>query len=302
MDIEESLRKKIFTVTAELAPVKGTDLSYVVSEAVKIKDKIHGINITDNQRAIMRSSPLALSRLLVEKGISPICQLTCRDRNRLALQSDLLALSILGVKNILMLTGDTISSGDHPQAKAVFDLDAITLIATAKTLISGKDLAGKDLIGKPNFFIGAAVNPGAEPKELQVLQTVRKIEAGAEFFQTQLIFDKQVLEEFINLFEKEYISAEKLNLLAGIFPLKSSKQARFFNSKIPGVKIPDFIVERLESSADPESEGIEIAWELIKSLRPFIRGVHLMTMGNNRALEKLIDRINLEIIKPNVSG
>ena len=292
IDIEESLKNNKFTITAELAPVKGTDLKDLLDEALKIKDRVNGINVTDNQRAIMRSAPVAFSRLLVEKGISPVCQLTCRDRNRIALQSDLLALSILGVKNILLLTGDSITAGDHPQAKPVFDLDSIGLIMTAKRLMQGIDLSGRELKGKPRFFIGAAINPGAEPQELQAIQTLRKLEAGAQFFQTQLVFDIGVMERFLNLLEKEKVKRDSINILAGIFPLKSVAQARFLNEKVTGVKIPEDIIKRMEVSKNPEEEGIQIAWELIKELKRVVKGIHLMTMGNKKALEELLGKIS----------
>jgi 5,10-methylenetetrahydrofolate reductase len=293
--IREAIQKKLFVVTAELAPVKGVDLSEVLAEAERIKGKVHGLNITDNQRAIMRSSPIALSRLLLERGINPICQITCRDRNRLALQSDLLAMSILGVKEILLLTGDSIGSGDHTDAKPVFDMDSLGLIQTARILMAGKDLSGKELKGSPEFFIGAAVNPGAEPMELQVMQSVRKIAAGVSFFQTQLMYDVSIMERFINALAAEGIKKENIHILAGIFPLKSAKQAKFFNEKISGVKIPELVIQRLEESSEPAVEGLRIAWELIEQFSRRISGVHIMTMGNTQALEYLLNKISTNI-------
>ncbi|MFH1378821.1 MAG: methylenetetrahydrofolate reductase [bacterium] len=289
MNFKQALEKKLFTVTAEIAPPKGTDISACLEEADLIKELVDGINVTDNQRAIMRLSPVSLCHKFVQKGYSPILQMTCRDRNRIALQADLLSASVLGIENLLLLTGDSITAGDHPDAKDVFDLDSVSLLKTAARLNSGYDLHDRKLNGSPQFLLGAAVNPGADPKEMQVIQMIKKILAGADFFQTQLVFDIDDFKLFLKLLKDN--SVKKVKILAGIFPLKTAKQARFLNEKVPGVKIPEALISRLERSKNQEQEGIEIAWEIIKQLQNICAGVHLMTMGNKDILVNLLKRI-----------
>lgn len=289
MSFKHALKNKKFVVTVEIAPPKGTDITACIEEANLVRDYVDGINVTDNQRAIMRLSPISLCHKLAQEGHSPILQITCRDRNRIALQADLLSASVLGIENILILTGDSINAGDHPDAKDVFDLDSISLLETATKLTEGTDMHDKPLKGTPQFILGAAVNPGAEPKELQVIQMAKKIEAGAAFFQTQLIFDVEDFKTFLSMAKE--LPLDTIKIIAGIFPLKSAKQARFLNEKVPGVKIPDKTIIRIEQSKDQVQEGIEIAKELIEELRGICAGVHLMSMGNKEILLKLVKGI-----------
>lgn len=289
MSFKEALQTKSFVITVEIAPPKGTDIAAAVKEAHETGKCVDGINVTDNQRAIMRLSPISLCHKLVQAGFSPILQITCRDRNRIALQADLLSASVLGIENILILTGDAISSGDHPDAKEVFDLDSVSLLEITRKLCEGTDMHGRALTGAPQFFLGAAVNPGAEPKELQVIQMRKKIEAGAEFFQTQLIFDVEDFKLFLSM--ASHLPLQKIKIIAGIFPLKSAKQARFLNDKVPGVKIPEKIIQRLEKAKDQVQEGIEIAWEIVQQLKGCSAGVHLMSMGNRETLLKLVEKL-----------
>ncbi|MFH1621654.1 MAG: methylenetetrahydrofolate reductase, partial [Candidatus Omnitrophota bacterium] len=183
----EKIKQGKFLVTSEIGPPKGTDIHEALEDAVLIKDKVDAINVTDLQSSVMRVGSLAICRLLTEKGIEPILQVTCRDRNRLALQSDLLSASVLGIENVLLLTGDHPTLGDHPDAKPVFDLDSVQLIQVARILESGKDMKGNDLLGSPKFCIGAVVNPGADPLEPEIIKMEKKIQAGAQFFQTQAV-------------------------------------------------------------------------------------------------------------------
>jgi 5,10-methylenetetrahydrofolate reductase len=290
VNFKEALDHKQFVVTAEIAPPKGTDLSAAYAEADLIKSFVDGINVTDNQRAIMRLSPISLCHKLAHKGFSPIMQMTCRDRNRLALQADLLSAWVLGVENILALTGDAMNAGDHADAKPVFDMDAVSLLETAAALNQGEDSNGKQLLGSPRFLLGAAMNPGAEPKELQIMQMEKKIKAGARFFQTQLIFDITDFKTFLGMASP--LIGRHIKILAGIFPLKSAQQARFLAAKVPGVKIPELVIQRMEKASDQVNEGILIAQELIQQLRDVCGGVHIMSMGNKDTLITLLQKIN----------
>lgn len=227
MTFENALQKKDFVITAEIFPPKGTDLSKFLAKAELLKSLVDGVNVTDNQRAVMRISSLAASKVLLDYGLDPIYQLTCRDRNRLALQSDLLGAWALGIKNVLALSGDYPNNGDHPEAKPVYDLDTVQLIQTITTLNSGKDLSGNNLFGHPDFKIGAVCNPVYENMDLQYLMINKKIDAGARFFQTQAIFSIEKFEEFLKV-----INQKEINFLAGILPLKSAKMAKMLNEKV----------------------------------------------------------------------
>lgn len=272
--LKEKLDRGEFVITAELCPPKGPDVSSFINKARLLKGIVDAVNITDNQRAIMRMCALACARIAKEEGLEPIFQVTCRDRNRIALQSDLLGAASLGIRNVLALTGDHVSEGDHPQAKGVFDLDCTLLIKTIAGLNNGVDLAGKDLNGKTDFFIGAAVNPCAEPAEPHLVSFEKKIAAGARFFQTQAVFD-------INRFSKfmDYAKRFPVKILGGILLIKSAKMARFLNDNVPGVNVPEALIDRLEKSKDPLRTGIEIAREGIRELKSICHGVHIMTVG-----------------------
>ncbi|MBD3272556.1 MAG: methylenetetrahydrofolate reductase [Elusimicrobia bacterium] len=289
MNFKKAIESKNFIITAEIAPPKGTDIDPALNEAASIQDLVDGINVTDNQRAVMRLSPIALCARLVEKKISPIMQMTCRDRNRIALQADLLSAAVLGIENVLILTGDSINAGDHIDAKEVFDLDSISLLETAAGLNKGIDMHNRPLSGKTDFMLGAAINPGAEPKELQVIQTAKKISAGARFFQTQLVFDIDDFKGFLSLANQ--LPLKTVKILAGIFPLKSAKQARFLNEKVAGVKIPEPIIKRLDKASNPIDEGLAIASDLIGDLKHLCNGVHIMAMNNKETLIKLLSSV-----------
>ncbi len=271
-----------FVVTAEIAPPKGTNLEPALAEAFNFKG-VTAVNVTDNQGANMRLSSLALAAQLQQAGTETVLQLTCRDRNRMALQSDLLGAAAFGIENLLLLSGDHSKFGDHPDARPVFDLDSVQLLEMTSGLMAGVDMVGKPLDGSPNFFLGAAANPAAEPFELMFQKVTKKVDSGARFFQTQAVFDRQVLERFM-----EAIEPMQVPVIAGVLLVRSANMARFLNDNIPGVQMPQALVERLENAADPMAEGIEIARETVAWARELCQGVHLMTLGHEDKIPAIL--------------
>jgi len=285
MSLRERLEAGKFVITSEIGPPKGTAIKEALEDAELIKGKVDAINVTDLQSSVMRLGSLAVCRLLKEKGIEPILQITCRDRNRLALQSDLLSASVLGIENVLLLTGDHTTLGDHPEAKPVFDLDSVQLIQVAKTLQEGRDMKGNELKGAPNFFIGAVVNPGADPLEPEVIKMEKKIAAGAQFFQTQAVYDIDLFKKFL-----ENTKHLKAKILAGIVLLKSAGMAKYMNENVSGVHVPDALIKEI---SDVPKEGrpkksIEIAVRLIKELKPLCSGIHLMPLGWDKLVPDIL--------------
>lgn len=276
MEIVDLIKKKGLAVTAELGPPKGTNLAPFFKQAGYLRGRVDAVNVTDSQAAIMKLSPVAACFKLKESGIEPIIQITCRDRNRIAIQSELLAASVLGIENVLVLTGDPIHIGDHADAKPVFDIDAAELIALVRKMETGEDSKGNKLDGAPKFCVAAAMNPCVDDLETEISKTRRKIEKGAEFFQTQGIFDEARFARFSERYKKEGFRAP---ILAGIILLKSAKMARFMNEKIPGIVIPPATIARLESAADAKAECVKIAAETIRAIRPAVQGFHLMAIG-----------------------
>ena len=264
-----------FVVTAEICPPRGTDVGEFLDKARLLKGRITAANVTDNQRAVMRLSSLACSVLLMNEGVEPVFQMTCRDRNRIAIQSDILGAWVLGVRNILALTGDHVSYGDHREAKAVFDLDSVQLVDTIRRLNSGKNLKDKELRGGTGFYIGAVVAPEAEPWEPEEIKFEKKIDAGAKFFQTQAIFD---MDRFKRVFD-ETAGRFDVKVLGGILLLKSAKMANFLNTNVPGVKVPRNLIDELEGAKDELGKGIEIASRQLKELKGFCHGAHIMAIG-----------------------
>ncbi len=285
MEIIELFKKKKFVITAELGPPKGTSLDTFLKQAGYLKKHVHAANVTDQQSALMKLGSTAACHCLKDFGIEPIMQITCRDRNRIALQSELLSASVLGIQNVLVLTGDPIAIGDHPDAKAVFDVDATQLMALIQKLESGFDMTGHKLEGSPVFSIGAAMNPCVEDMEMEISKTRRKIESGAEFFQTQGIFDLGRFEKFIKRYRSEGF---KTPILAGVILLKSDKMAHFMNSKIPGIYIPAPMIDRLEKTPDAKAECVKIACETINQLKPYIQGIHLMAIGWEELVPEIV--------------
>ncbi|MBI2867356.1 MAG: methylenetetrahydrofolate reductase [Chloroflexi bacterium] len=272
--LSQALESGAFVVTAELAPPKGVDISKPLRAAERLKPYVTAMNVTDQQASVMRLAPLGLCRVLQEQGVEPIMQMTCRDRNRVALQADMLAAAVLGIENILCMTGDPSSMGDHPDAKPVFDVDVTTLVRMAATLQEGKDLAGHPLEGAPSFTIGAVANPGATPLEPEVVKLEKKVEVGATFIQTQGVFDVKEFERFRLL-----TKGIKVKVLAGIILLKSGNMARWMNKNIPGVKVTDRIIAEIDAAPDKEEACVEIASRTIRDLRGLCDGVHIMGLG-----------------------
>ncbi len=284
----EKLKQGKFVVTSEIGPPKGVDLKETLEDAELIKPRVDAINVTDLQSSVMRVGSLAVCSLLKQRGIEPIFQLTCRDRNRLALQSDLLSASVLGIENVLLLTGDYPTLGDHPEAKPVFDLGSVQLIQAAKSLQEGKDMKGNALKGSPKFCIGAVVNPGADPLEPEIIKMEKKIEAGAEFFQTQAVYDIELFKKFL-----DSIKHIKVPVLAGIVLLKSAGMAKFMNKNVAGVFVPDNFIKEMEETKDKGAKSIEIAARLIKNLKPLCRGIHIMPIGWDKKVPAVLDAAGL---------
>ena len=288
MTICDKIRQGRFVVTSEIGPPKGTEITSMLADADLFKGRIDGLNITDQQSAMMRLGPLAASKLLKDRGHEVIYQITCRDRNRIALQSDLLSAAAFGIENVVALTGDYTSFGDHPEAKPVFDLDSVELLEAIKKLGQGTDMMGNPLKGSPRFCVGAVVNPGADPLEPEIIKMEKKIEAGAQFFQTQAIYD-------IELFKKFLDGIKHLNaaILGGVMLLKSAKMARYMNENVAGIFVPESFIREMEEAPDKGQKSVEIAVRLIKALRPLCQGIHLMPIGWDRLVPKVLDAAGL---------
>ena len=278
MRISELFDNGEFVVTAEVGPPKGFHLEHLVEEATTYLKGVHAVNVTDNQSSVMRTSTLATCVALKNAGLNPIYQATCRDRNRIALQSDLLGAAAMGIDNILCLTGDHTKMGDHPGAKPVFDLDSVSLLHTVCQLEKGYDLAGNELVGEPpKFAKGAVVSPVSDSVDAQLAKMERKVMAGAEYFQTQAVFES---EKFISFMEKAKQFGKPVQL--GVIIPKSAGMAKFMNRNVAGVHVPDDMIAEL--AADKEKAklgitGVEIAARIIKECRPYCQGVHIMALG-----------------------
>jgi 5,10-methylenetetrahydrofolate reductase len=291
MEFREALDSGKFLITAEIGPAKGTETAVILEDAELIKGKVDAINVTDLQSSVMRLGSMAVCHLLKDRGIDPILQMTCRDRNMLALQSDLLSAWVLGVRNVLALTGDHPTLGDHPQAMPVFDLDSVGLLKTIGRLNEGYDMAGNQLKGAPNFFPGAVVNPGADTQaalELQLIKMEKKIEAGAKFFQTQGIYDLGLFEKFM-----KRIEGFKTTVMGGIILLKSAGMARFMNKNVAGVFVPESLIKEMETTKDKAKTSIEIAARLIKGMKDLCQGVHIMAIGLEKRIPMVLEEAGL---------
>lgn len=275
-------------VTCEVGPPKGVDVSDMKRSAERVRGRVDAANVTDQQGSVMRLSSLAGCCLLKKWGLEPVLQMTCRDRNRIALQSDLLGAAALGIENVLCLTGDYVTLGDHPQAKPVFDLDSVSLIETARRLEEGHDLAGKELRGAPRLFIGASVTPEADFLEGQILQMEKKVKAGARFFQTQAIYDTARFAEFMGM-----VGHLGIPVLAGVVVLRSAAMARFMNEKIAGIHVPEAVIGEMERAADEAAKGVEIAARTIAGIKGLCQGVHIMTIGQEKRTSDIIEAAGL---------
>jgi methylenetetrahydrofolate reductase (NADPH) len=283
--LEEKLRSTNFVVTTELTPPKGIDLSEFFAKADALKRIVDAINITESPRARMTVEPKSVGHLLQDRGVEAIVQITARDRNRIAIQADLLGGCLLGIGNFVFMTGDDPKNGDHSEAKGVFDLTTIELLRAARSLRGGRDLSGNDLHGAPRMFLGSTMNPGSQDLAREGDNTRRKIDAGSQFFQTQAIYDTDSLARFLD--------AAKLGnvpILAGVIPLKSVKMGTWLNANVPGVHVPSALLEELER-AGPEGEaakGIDIAARTIRRLRNICRGVHIMAIGWEHRIPEIL--------------
>ncbi|KAI9131845.1 methylenetetrahydrofolate reductase [Acaryochloris sp. CCMEE 5410] len=283
-----------FLVTAEVMPPKGGSIQHMLDQALHLKDWVHAVNITDGSRAVLRMSSLAVAAILRQHGIEPICQMACRDRNRIALQADLMGAHALGIHNILALTGDPIKAGDFPKAKGVFDLESVRLLNIIRQLNNGLDGNEKPLPDGPTqLLVGAAVDPQLASWSGLQSRFEKKVMAGAEFFQSQLIVDFDRLEKFMT----EIAAPAKKPILAGIFLLKSAKNAQFINRCVPGVNIPDAIINRLDKATDPLQEGIAIAAEQVQQARQLCQGVHMMAVRREDLIPQILEQAGVTPVR-----
>lgn len=281
--LRDALERGEFVVTGEVAPPHGTDFSAMLRSVDVLGPYCHAINVTDNQGATLHLSSLAASRVLLDAGAEPIFQQTCRDRNRLALQSDLLAAWTQGLENVLMVTGDDPRGGDHPETKGVFDLDSTQLLSVARGMNEGVDMTGSELTGATDFFLGAAVFPEAEPWDIQRGRGLQKVEAGATFFQTQAVMDVDVFAE-----RCAELKESGVKVIAGILLLKSARVIKFINERLAGLMVPDDIAARIGAADDPLAESIALATEQVAALREVADGVHIMPLGADDAVPQIL--------------
>jgi methylenetetrahydrofolate reductase (NADPH) len=290
MSFKEQLESGKFVVVAELQPPKGNDLSELYEYAELLKGRVDAVNVPDLQNAIMRLGSLSVCTLLKARGMDVIYNLSCSDRNRLALQSDLLNASALGLKNVLLLQGDHPSIGDHFEAQAVYDLDVMGLLGSAKRLQEGYDLMGNDLNGKPKFCVGTQINAGVKGHvlDLEVMDMEKKIRMGVDFFFTNSIYDVSLFEPFI-----KKVAHFKVPIMVGITLLKSVGMARYVNKHVEGASIPDSIIDQLMKASDKQRASIEIAGGLIKALKPICQGVQIIPIGWETRIPALLDYVGL---------
>lgn len=300
--LKQKLEKKEFVVTAELEPPKGTDISNFIEKAHMINPWVDAVNVTDNQRAVLRLSSAAGCTVLLNMGIESIFQVTSRDRNRLAIQSDLIGLSALGIQNVLAISGDYPTLGDHPGAKIVYDVDSVHILDIVSKMNSGFDMRNQKLEGGTDFFAGAVFNTNTDLIEPQIYKIKLKQDHGASFFQTQIIYDLDKFKAFIDKFDKYNIDRDKMYILAGILPLRSAKNAIFIHDNVPGVHIPNWIIEKLEKESKPRLLGLELAAELIEQLKSVTEGVHIMTVGKEKYVPELLKLCNFKPKPANTSS
>lgn len=294
--LEQILNKGEFAVTAEIGPPKHSSPEAIKHHAEMMRDYVDATNITDCQTAIVRMSSIAAGLHVLKNGIEPIIQMTCRDRNRIAMQSDLLGAYSLGLRNVLCLSGDHQKFGNHPTAKNVYDIDSMHLINMVRRMRDDKVfLCGEEIKqAEPRFFIGAVANPFADPFEFRVIRLEKKINAGAEFIQTQCIFDMERFERFMEMVRERGLH-KRVHILAGVTPLKSWRAAKYMQTNVSGMIVPDEIVERLKKAEDPKKEGIEICIEQIKHIRniPGVHGVHIMAIAWEEIVPEIVQRAGL---------
>jgi len=293
--LEKILKEGHFAVTCEMGPPKNADIEILKNKTKILKGYVDAVNITDCQTAVVRFSSFASAIIALSEGLEPVMQMTCRDRNRIGIQADLLGAWGLGIKNLLCLTGDHPKFGNHPQAKPVFDLDSIQLLSLVKGFKEGRFINGEEIKGeKPNFFAGAAANPFADPFEFRVKRLAKKVRAGAEFIQTQIVYDVERFKRFMELAEEEGL-LDKVYILAGITPPKSFGMVRYMKYNVPGLMVPDELLKRMKEAKDPKEEGINIAVEIIQQVKeiPGVKGVHIMAIEWEEAVPEIVKRAGL---------
>jgi len=285
--LKETLQSGKFVITGEIGPPKGTNIEKMVHHIDLLKDKVDAMNVTDHQSSVMRFPSMGAALSVKEQGGEPILQMTCRDRNRLALQADLFFAYTRGIRNVLCLTGDAVPVGDHKMAKGVFDLDSSQLLRTIRLLETGKDLGGNELDGKVEFCAGAIVTPEADPLEPQLIKFEKKIDSGAEFFQTQAIYDLDNFRRFM-----EFARKFKVKILAGIILLVSARMAKFMNNNVPGVFVPQNLIDELAGAPKGTAikKGIEIAGRMIRQIKEeeICDGVHIMAIGKEEVVPDIL--------------
>jgi len=287
--LKEVLEQGQFAVTIEYNPPKGTNINGVLDNAKQLLGRVHGVNVTDNTAAVVRAGSLPVCRLLYELGHDPVMQLTCRDRNRIAMQSDLMGAHMLGIRNVLCLTGDYPTVGDQKEAKPVYDLDSVQVMQLVQGLNNGRDMAGHKLDGSTAFTIGAAVTPEADLVGPVLAKFEVKVKAGAQFFQTQAIYNPVQFAAFMKA-----VRQFKVKVLAGILLLRNVKMAEFMNANIPGMSVPSDMIDELRSAGDKsEDVGVEIAVRTIKAVRPHCDGVHIMAIKGTHRLGEIITKAQL---------
>lgn len=292
--LKEACESGEFILSVESPPPKGADTELFIARAKRLLGKVHAVNVTDNQAAIMRASSMAVSKLLLDLGHDPVYQITGRDRNRLGIQSDLLGAQLLGLRNVLSLTGDYVTVGDQKESKPVFDLESVQILQVVAGLNRGVDMVGRPIRGATDLFAGAVVTPESVPLEPLLVKFEKKVAAGARFFQTQAIFDAERFHHFM-----AYARPFNVKIIAGILLLRSAKMARYVTANLPGIKVPPHLIGRLETAEGrggteaAVEAGIEIAVETIGAIRPICDGVHLMAIGAEDKIPEIIERAKL---------
>ncbi|MCL5735262.1 MAG: methylenetetrahydrofolate reductase [Actinobacteria bacterium] len=287
MSLRTDLESGKFAITAEIGPGKGTDITEIVEVAELLRGRVTAANVTDQQSSVMRLGSMVTCHLLHDHHLEPVLQMTCRDRNRIALQSDLLSAWVLGTENVLALTGDLPHLGDHKDAVPVYDLDSVQLLWVISRLNEGFDMMGNELAGKTNFFAGAVVNPGADTDaslDLQLYKMEAKIKAGAKFFQTQAVYEPDKFAKFM-----KRVEGFGVPVMAGVIPLKSVGMARFMNKNVSGVFVPEETIQKMAAAEDKTQTGLQLAAELMRDLKDLCQGLHIMPIGWEKKVPRLLD-------------
>lgn len=295
MHLSELFRNGRFVITCEITPPKGVNTDELLNAVDLVKGHVDAINIGDNQRAVMRAASLAICHLLKEKNIEPIMELTTRDRNRIALQSDLLGAAIAGVENVLLVSGYHPSVGDHAQAKPVYDLDSVSLVTAARALTKGQDITGHALDGTPDFCLGVAANPGLKPAEPHLERLRQKIVEGAQFIQTQTVYEPEVLERFM-----ESVSKLNVPVMVGHTMLRSASMASFMNSNLPGVTVPDKLIRELEGLPKHQvtETSLRLSIDLLRRMKPLCQGIHFMVAGWEQHIPTVVEAVTGQRTRP----